>query len=137
MFHSLESQKIEMEQIEFLMRALTKPEWTGDWLGYCRTYLNRYGITNEVEVLSIAGNLEQVVKKMIAEEKEIGVKEEKERWINQKTNQHDEKIRAAERERISREIEGMKEKDEALLNAPQLNEVYNQALSDILSLLKN
>ena len=45
-------------------------EWTGDWLGYCRTYLNRYGITKESEVLSIAGNLEQVVKKMIAEERE-------------------------------------------------------------------
>ena len=97
MFHSLESQKIEMEQIEFLMRALTKPEWTGDWLGYCRTYLNRYGITNEVEVLSIAGNLEQVVKKMIAEEREkVLLLAESAREAGAKS----------EREHIAKEVEG-------------------------------
>lgn len=36
-------------------------DWKKDWEGYCRTYLTRYGITDEVAILAISGNLEQVV----------------------------------------------------------------------------
>lgn len=41
-----------------------------EWKGYCRTYLTRYGITDKVAILAIAGNLEQVVLKLLKEERE-------------------------------------------------------------------
>jgi len=44
--------------------------------------------------------LSQKIKETITLAKEEGVKEERDRWINQPVNQHDEKIRAEERKRI-------------------------------------
>ena len=44
-------------------------KWEKEWLGYCRTYLTRYGIIDEVAILAIAGNLEQVVKSLLSSER--------------------------------------------------------------------
>ncbi len=44
--------------------------------------------------------LKEFIQEQITLAKEEGVKEERERWINQTVNQHDEKIRAEERKRI-------------------------------------
>ncbi len=44
-----------------------KFDWEKDWLEYCRTYLIRYGINDEVAIRAIAGNLEQVVKKYLSD----------------------------------------------------------------------
>jgi adenosylcobinamide amidohydrolase len=57
---------------ECLNRLAPKDNWEDDWTGYCQTYLKRYGITDEVAIITIAGNLEQVVKKILAaQRKEI------------------------------------------------------------------
>lgn len=47
---------------------MTKKEnWEKEWLEYCRTYLSRHGITNEVDILRAAGNLWEVVRSFLIE----------------------------------------------------------------------
>lgn len=112
----------EIEQIDSLMRALIaterkkheKPEWS-----------------NEVEVLSIAGNLEQVVKKMIAEERDKSYDMGYARGLK---HGHE-----SEREHLAKEVEGMMEiihkHDDP--EVTEGKEAANEARIDILVLLKN
>ena len=88
------------------------------------------------------------MKKCCEKSRKDGIKEEQERWINQPANEHDNKIRQEERERIERIAEEMKSKepDKQLYEGDKENENlmlkrafyrgFNKALTDLLSRIK-
>ena len=54
-----------------------------------------------------ANDIKDFIHSLVKKERQAGVKEERESWINQPANKHDEKIRQAEREYVLGEIEIM------------------------------
>lgn len=80
------------------------------------------------------------LKDFISQVEQRAVEREKENWINQPANQHDEKIRKAERNRIVEMVEGMNKEPvkgtycgcdgECFANC---NDSFNQALEDIIN----
>lgn len=99
---------------------------------YLKEFDELFGVSKDDDLITTTRYcLHNFLKSSIERARREGVNQERERWINQPANQHDEEIRKVERQRVVEMLRKLKRTDQCTCMEDYSSCPYNIALSDV------